>query len=224
MDIPSTSSSSNDAEENLCCICASKIPEKLVNVGVKGKETLQKVSVERCDNLFAELDFSKAIFVHGTCRSNYINKISIEAAKKRALAGTSSNISPVKRKLRRSSSTSTDNLSDTFNWEENCIICAHEANIGKQKKLNVKRRKSICLIETDDFVRNIVKMLTPFTDDYNREILKRINSAPDLITAKAKYHKECYTKLINDYAEKMKEPKTKYTDKIEQAMEEIYAI
>lgn len=36
---------------------------------------------------------------------------------------------------------------------------------------------------------NILKLLTLFTDDHNREILKRIGGARDLVTLKAKYHK-----------------------------------
>lgn len=227
MDSQSTSSSADDTDVNLCRICTSNTTEtdteRVVNVGLKGKETLKKISSERRDNLFTTLNLSESLFVHASCRSNYINKINVAAAKRKAQVENAVKLSPVKRKLRKSSSSSdASNLSNTFDWEGNCLICGLEANIEKEKKKRCDRRKIICQIESTDFVSNILKILTPLTDDYHREIFKRISSVIDLITLAAKYHKECYTKLINDHNKKSKEPTAKYTDKIDKAMEEIY--
>lgn len=64
-------------------------------------------------------------------------------------------------------------------------------------------------------------MLAPFTDDYHREILKHVTSE-DCIVLQAKYHKECYVNLYNDFKEKFKNPKPSRSEKIDQAMEDIY--
>lgn len=64
--------------------------------------------------------------------------------------------------------------------------------------------------------------MQPLADDYHREILQRINSVQDLKHLKAKYHKDCYLEVSNSYQAKMRDPKTKLTEKIDAAMEEIY--
>lgn len=86
------------------------------------------------------------------------------------------------------------------------------------------RRKRIYHIELFNFAPKILKMLTPFIEDYHTAIIWHTSSVSDLITLNAKYHQECYKKLINDHGEKLKERNTKYIDKINQAMEEIYNI
>ena len=101
MDSQSTSSSADDTDVNLCRICTSNTTERVVNVGLKGKETLKKISSERCDNLFTTLNLSESLFVHASCRSNYINKINVAAAKRKAQVENAVKLSPVKRKLRK---------------------------------------------------------------------------------------------------------------------------
>lgn len=103
MEKPNTSSSTDHNDQNLCSICSMSTSEKLVNVTAKGKETLKKTSIERRDNLFNTLTDSDTVWVHHSCRSNYIHKISVSASKRRQSTLT---VSPVKRKLRRSSSCS----------------------------------------------------------------------------------------------------------------------
>lgn len=115
MQQPSTSSSSDNIDR-LCSICQLSRAEKLQNVGCKGKATLKRVSIDRNDNLFSKLLDSDVIFVHPTCRNNFTNKINIAAAKRKIQSP--SQVSPVKRKLRRSSSCSraeTQNSDDSFN-------------------------------------------------------------------------------------------------------------
>lgn len=93
--------------------------------------------------------------------------------------------------MRRSgwcSSTKAINVSDTFDWESNCLICGCEANIEKQKQINVHRRHAISHIESTEFVRNMLKIIAPLKDDYHREILQRISSVINIITVSAKYH------------------------------------
>lgn len=226
MDTPSTSFSTDDGDVNFCRICTSNTHERVVLVGLKGKETLKKSSAARHDNLFTDLDLKEKIFVHSTCRSNYINKINVEAAKRKVQTLSNEKMSPVKRKLRKSRlNLSVDNEDvkdeDYFNWDENCLICGTEASITKQKKKPADRRKSISQVENSNFVSNIVELLNPFTDDHNREILKRIRGARNLVTLKAKYHKDCYARLQSAYSERMK-TSMKCTDKIDQVMEEIY--
>lgn len=97
MDEPSTSTGNN--EENLCRICTENTIEKVVNVGHKGKETLKRSSIERDDKLFSTIDISEPIYVHASCRSSYINKINVEAAKKKAQSEKDEKLSPVKKKI-----------------------------------------------------------------------------------------------------------------------------
>lgn len=66
-------------------------------------------------------------------------------------------------------------------------------------------------------------MLYDLQDDYYRE--KRVHkhfSARDLITLHAKYHRDCYLKILHKYQEIVTSPKDTYVEKIDQAMEGIY--
>lgn len=85
MDEPSTSSST-DTEEKLCKICSSNMSEKLVlfTLTAKGKEGLKAASKERRDKLFSNMDNSKTVYIQHSCRSNYVHKINVQAARKRA--------------------------------------------------------------------------------------------------------------------------------------------
>lgn len=141
MDQPSTSNSNVDSVANVCQICFLNTDERLVNVTGKGKESLKKSSIERGDKLFAKLDFSKIVQVHATCRRDYTHTKNIEAAKRKNEDQKALNISPVKRKLRRSSETSNSDSSskltvtEAFNWKDNCFFfCGKEANVEKEKK------------------------------------------------------------------------------------------
>lgn len=225
MDGPS--SSTDGTKESLCVICDKKTLERIVKVGAKGKKTLKQSSVERHDSLFADLDFSNEIFIHESCRCEYIKQSNIEAAKRRAEALCTENISPVKRKLRRSSSSSTvdDSINQSdFEWDNNCLFCKEVANEAEERRrrLSSNRKKKICHVDSSHFMISIKTKLQPLTDDYHREILKRINSVQDLKQLKARYHRECYYEIASSYQKKMSDPKIKQTEKIEAAMEEIY--
>lgn len=211
------SSSTGDCNMK-CSICNEDTEERLVKIGLKGKDTLKSASVERRDKKFATLDLSKDLHIHASCRSRYTHVKNIESAKRQA--ESSPNISPTKRKLRRSDS-SLDNI-ETFNWQENCCLCNEEANVENHQKVALERRKKICFVQSKDFVLTLLKMLICFADDLHREIYKRLSSANDLVSLYARYHKDCYTKLYNEYKEKLKTPKTTYAEKVDQAMEDIY--
>lgn len=217
------SANSSVDETNSCSICHSHTTEKLVNVGEKDKETLKSVSIERGDNLFSRLNSLESVSVHNSCRSKYINRINVEAAKRKAQVQNEAKISPVKRKLRKSSSSSdSSNVSNTFDWKDNCLLCGQQADIEKEKKKRHDQRKIICQVESNYFVTNLLKILTPLTDDYHREIFKRISSVIDLPAFNEKYHKECYKKLMTEHSNKVKPETITHGDKISEAMEEIY--
>lgn len=136
MDEPSTSSS-NDTEEKFCEICLLNTSERLVLVTSKGKVGLKAASNERRDKLFSNMDNSKTVYVHHTCRSNYVHKGNIAASAKRAAVKNS--VSPTKKKLRRSgTSSSVGSASDVsatlFDWDKNCFICDNEINTLQEKK------------------------------------------------------------------------------------------
>lgn len=132
----------------------SKMSERLVKVGVKGKRTLKQSSIERLDNLFANLDFSNEVFIHESCRCEYIKKSNVEAAKRRAESLRTENISPVKRKLRKSSSSSTlDESFDNsdFKWDINCLFCKKTVIVAEEKNIvcnkeNQKRYAMLILL------------------------------------------------------------------------------
>lgn len=66
-------------------------------------------------------------------------------------------------------------------------------------------------------------MLSIFKDDEHREILKRIHSAENhVIVTEGKYHEDCLLNLKNNYKLFTKDSKTPYSEKISEAMEEIY--
>lgn len=213
--------SSSTGDTNMKCgICNEDTNERLVNIGSKGKNTLKSVSIERGDKKFATLVLSKDLHLHASCRSRYTHAKNVGSAKRMSESRT--NISPMKRKLRKSDS-ALDNI-ETFNCclQENCCLCNEEANVENQQKVPLERRKKIFFVQSKDFVLTLLKMLICFADDLHREIYKRLSSANDLVTLHARYHKDCYTKLYNEYKEKMKTPKNSYVEKIDQAMEEIY--
>lgn len=127
MEQTSTSSNSHDLDGNLCAICTSTSTEKLVNVGLKGKQKLKEVSLERGDHKFVQLDISNEVFVHNSCRSQYTHPINVKAYKRKKEDEKNTSFSPTKRKLRSSSTSSMNcsseeelNVSSNFDWEENC--------------------------------------------------------------------------------------------------------
>lgn len=131
MDQPSASTSTDYSESNKCSICSLVTPAKLINVGtLKGKESLQNASIERGDELFEKVDFSKIILVHASCRSDYVHKIKILAAKRKLEQQKSEQLtlSPVQRKLRKPLNfpvvLSDDESIPVFNWKETCFICS----------------------------------------------------------------------------------------------------
>lgn len=151
MDEPSTSSSSNDTEEKFCEICLLNTSERLVLVTSKGKEGLKAASKERLDKLFTNMDNSKTVYVHHTCRSNYVHKGNIAASAKRAAVKNS--VSPTKKKLRRSSSSSLN--ATLFDWDKNCFICDNEINTLQEKK-------SVCN-EKENFESSVFRFYTKFS-------------------------------------------------------------
>lgn len=220
-------SSSHDLEGNVCAICTSAGTEKLVNVTLKSKKKLKEVSLERGDLLFAQLDISNEVFVHNSCRSRYTHPINVQSYKRNKEDEQNTSFSPPKRKLRRSSSTDcTDaenlNVSNTFDWEENCCICGEQASIENEKKKRQELRKVIRYVESSNFRTNTLEKLSYLQDDFNREIYKRFCDTRDLVSLQAKYHHECFRKLIHQYEEKMKMPQNTYSSKVDQAMEEIF--
>lgn len=183
------------------------------NIGLKGKKKLKSVSIERGDKKIATLELSADVHLHVSCRQNYTHTKNVEAAKRKVEASKNTNISPPKRKLRRSDPTN-PTLATSF-------LCGAEANVEKEQKNAQDHRKRIVCVQSSDFISTILKMLTCFSDNCHREVYKRVNNVKDLITLHAKYHKECYRKLFNEYTDILKTPKTSYVEKIDQAMEEI---
>lgn len=219
MDHAVASSSTHENNQIECSICNSKTDEHLIQVGLKGKKTLKTVSIDRGDKKFATLDLSEDVHVHASCRKLYTHAKNVEAAKRKLEAQKTSNISPTKRKLRKSSDSSSN---DTFDWERYCFLCGEEAIEEKEKKKPVERRKKIISIISSDYASSILMILTKLNDDAHREVYKRISGIQDFMSLHARYHKDCDIKLRNEYVEMMKSPKTVYSDKIDQAMEEIY--
>lgn len=165
MDEASTSSST---DEKLCRICSLNTSEKLVLVTSKGKDSLKAASKERRDKLFSNIDNSENVYVHHTCRVAYIHKENVDVARKRANAKDT--LSPTKKKLRRSSSSSVESASDVsttfFDWGRNCFICENEASALKEKKKAFLSRRKIHSIRTLDAIQNFAKMLIRYIERY----------------------------------------------------------
>lgn len=220
MEQPSTSSSTHD----LCDICDSRSDVKLVNVSVKGKKKSKEVSIQRGDRKFVNLDFAKPVFVHVSCRSHYTHPINVDATKRKIQQNTC--ISPPKRKLRRSIDSDEFievlNVRGTFDWEKNCFICEEEANAEKQRKKRQESRRRIIFVESTEFANNVLHKLSHLKDDFHREVYKRLCDTRDLISLGAKYHLDCYNKVMYEYKQAIKTPQTSYSSKVDQAMEEIF--
>ncbi|KAJ8678234.1 hypothetical protein QAD02_014021 [Eretmocerus hayati] len=74
-----------------------------------------------------------------------------------------------------------------FLWEEHCFMCGGKANSKKKKTLlNVSKSFSI------------EKCLQSLEITQNKIVFRRLGKVSDLVQLKAKYHKPCYLKLMND--------------------------
>lgn len=114
------------------------------------------------------------------------------------------------------------NISNNFDWNENCCICGEEATIEKEKKKRQELRKTIKSVESSNFTTNLLHKLSFLKDDFHREIYKRLCDSRDLVTLRAKYHHECLRNVIHQYEETIKVPRNNYSSKVDQAMEEIF--
>lgn len=102
------------------------------------------------------------------------------------------------------------------------FLCGKEAIIEKEKKIAVQRRKKIISTISSDYASTALSMLTKLNDDAHREAYRRISSVQDFMNLHARYHRDCDVKLRKDYSQIIKSPQTLYSDKIDQAMEEIF--
>lgn len=226
MDEPSTSGSTNHSNKK-CSICYSDTHEKVIEVKTpKGKESVKNSSIERHDNLLSNINIQEPLFVHSSCRKDYVNVKKTSTAKRQYEERKSLSISPPKRKLRKSCESiysSNENIA-VFEWKEQCFICEKEANIDNEKKKPVSKRKKIVIISSLDIVQNLKIILAPLNDDFHRAIWKRIQGDPsNLIDAGARYHRDCYQQLLNEKNKKVLDKNELYTLKLNAAMEEIYS-
>lgn len=91
-------------------------------------------------------------------------------------------------------------------------------------KKKPSRRKKISLIESSDFVPNLIKTLIAFNDDYHRGILQRIQGVQrNLTDLQARYHRDCYQQLLNEKNKTVPNADDSYSHKIDAAMEEIFS-
>lgn len=114
------------------------------------------------------------------------------------------------------------NVSGTFDWGKHCFICGEEATAEKERKKRQEIRRKICFVESIEFTINILHELSYLKDDFHREVYKRLCDPRDLISLRAKYHVDFYKNVICEYEQEIKTPQKSYSNKMDQAMEEIF--
>ena len=108
-----------------CFICNKSVSEGETSKVTKGLETLIRVSKERKDEAYTFLQNVGMIEVHKACRHEYIKQRNIEKHIKQKAEQVDD------RSLRSSSS-------DTFNFKQECFICAEKCDLGAERKKNCR--------------------------------------------------------------------------------------
>ena len=85
-------------------------------VGQKGVASLKRISTDRNGELLSKLENSiDNFFVHDNCYKQYTSKFYVSKTQ----AGSSSSVSPCKKKLRSIKE-------EVFNYKTHCLICAEK--------------------------------------------------------------------------------------------------
>lgn len=131
---------------DLCFLCnkSDSGGESLIEV-VRGMKSLRTASVERNDGKIDYLKSVTSVKVHEKCRSVYISKNCIQAAKRKQEEGETSPL--VLRKKR----------GEVFDFKSQCLFCGDVTDEAAEKKKKEKYRRKIKNVSTLEFKDTVIK-------------------------------------------------------------------
>ena len=167
-----------DFEE--CIICQESRPERFINGGEKGLETLKQASKERTkwddtknrpviDRILSVTSAEIGLVVwHKSCYSLFTSKMLIQRLQKKKERSTNEDCEPSISNISLRSST------PAVKWDL-CIFCQ-----------DTKKNEKICSVTTFKMSEQILEL-----SQYNQETHSRLAGINDLIAAEGKYHPNC---------------------------------
>lgn len=198
---------------DLCFLCnkSDSGGESLIEV-VRGMKSLRTASVERNDGKIDYLKSVTSVKVHEKCRSVYISKNCIQAAKRKQEEGETITSPLVLRKKR----------GEVFDFKKQCLFCGEVADEAAEKKKREKYRRKIKNVSTLEFKDTVIKKAEERGDDFGELVKSRIILQYDLIAAEAKYHAACFTNFSNKSSSSSPLEKPRQDNQVTEAMLEIF--
>ena len=133
---------------DLCFLCnkSDSGGESLIEV-VRGMKSLRTASVEQNDGKIDYLKSVTSVKVHEKCRSVYISKNCIQAAKRKQEEGETITSPLVLRKKR----------GEVFDFKNQCLFCGEVADETAEKKKREKYRRKIKNVSTLECNDTVIK-------------------------------------------------------------------
>jgi len=168
-----------------CLICGESLAVgDVVNVN-KGRTTLVEASQGRGDGLSIHMETKSPLRLHTTCRKNYSRPSSIQACASKTAGDSRSH---------ENSEADTSRLCSSlraFDFKVDCLFCGKEASMRVETKKETKYRKTICEVRTITFRDRIRCRAIERNDEWGEAVMRRVDSAIDLVASGGKYHKTC---------------------------------
>jgi len=167
----------------ICEICKQPILRHFQTVGEKGHTSLVSASRIRQDNLYLDLEEAEKPYkVHRNCYKDYCRKLSLESLKRKQATDESEACD-------EDSVPGLRSKSRCFNIKTDCLYCTDI--IYDERRKPKSRRLAYSCVETIPTIHSIVKCAKDRNDDWGNEVLLRIQTETDLVSAEAKYHHDC---------------------------------
>lgn len=198
-----------------CFICEKRLSDsKVVLVKQRGVISLLNASVKRgITSHQSLLKNLTEVAVHVTCQKNYTNDKLILAFLRRGGASEQTH------SLRSSG--------PKFDFKTKCFLCGEEITeeyLQRQNKLPMPRRDPVHKVEQLSVDKTIIKAAGERSDEWAREVIKRIALVPegsDLVALDARYHASCYKKLFHVSPSELK-PGQPLREDVDKAMGDIF--
>ncbi|CAG9762693.1 unnamed protein product [Ceutorhynchus assimilis] len=169
-----------DTDNNSCILCQCALIEDIQVVKKVGINTVRMASLRRKDGIYNLLRNCEYMKLHRKkCYLPYILERNI-------LRDVEKN---------KNNDGRTRSLHNTFDFKSNCFICGLTVEINK--KLPLKYRKKVQLVETIEFREKILSFCTNQESKDYTDIVARMSCIADLVAAEGRYHRSCYQKLCN---------------------------
>lgn len=170
--------------KNICAICDKDTSEKTVQVTSKGFPSLVRASHVRGDGKWENFNKENFPVVHAACRRKYTHPTELSKF----------NVKSRNEESESSKSTLRSKNDEVFNFQTHCFFCAKYIDLvalkHKGKLQNIRSAATLNLKST------ILRCCKDRSDEWSREVHRRICNEIDLVAAEAKYHASCYSTFL----------------------------